>query len=115
MFCKNCGVDIGDAYKCLKCGFIEEKGDATSGIIPYKNVPALVAYYLGIFSLIPFIGILLGIPAVILGIAGLRKKAKKPVIKGTVHAWVGIILGGIFSLLWLSLILIPVVMNAFNR
>ena len=30
------------------------EGDATGGVIPYKNVPALVAYYLGVFSLIPW-------------------------------------------------------------
>ena len=40
-----------------------EQGDATGGVIPYKNGPALAAYYLGIFSLIPCGGLLLAIPA----------------------------------------------------
>src|ERR1700691_993745 len=36
-------------------------------IIPYRNAPALIAYYLGIFSLIPCVGFVLGIAALILG------------------------------------------------
>lgn len=83
----------------------QEKGDVTGGIIPYKNVPALLAYYLGLFAIIPFIGILLGIAAFILGIIGLKKKKERPVIKGGVHAWIGIICGFIFAMLWLLLIL----------
>jgi hypothetical protein len=62
------------------------QGDATGGIIPYKNAPALIAYYLGIFGLIPLIGLLLAIPAFILGIIGLRKRAETPAVKGAVHA-----------------------------
>ncbi|MCP3959632.1 MAG: DUF4190 domain-containing protein [bacterium] len=77
-----------------------QQGDSTGGIIPYKNPPALTAYYCGIFSLMPFIGIFLGIPALILGIVGLKKKKANPVISGTVHAWVGIIMGGLTTLLW---------------
>jgi len=74
---------------------IPEKGDATGGLIPYKNPHALVGYYLGIFGLMPFIGILLAIPAFILGIIGLKKRKLHPVIKGAVHAWIGIIFGAI--------------------
>src|SRR5262245_25106840 len=41
-------------------------GEATvSGIIPYKNPPALIGYYLGVFSLIPCVGFLLGIAAIV--------------------------------------------------
>ena len=35
--------------------------DVVSTMIPYHNVPALVAYYLGIFSLIPCLGLPMGI------------------------------------------------------
>ena len=51
---------------------IPQTGDATGGLIPYKNPQALTAYYLGIFGLFPAIGLLLAIPAVILGILGLK-------------------------------------------
>ncbi len=46
--------------------------DATGGVIPYKNPKALTAYYLGVFGLIPVFGPLLAIPAIILGVLGLK-------------------------------------------
>ena len=72
-----------------------EQGDATGGIIPYKNVPALVGYYFGIASLIPCLGMPFGIAALVLGILGLKKRNRHPAVKGIIHAWIGIILGGI--------------------
>ena len=33
------------------------QGDATGGLIPYKNAPALLAYYISLLSLIPILGI----------------------------------------------------------
>ncbi len=68
----------------------EHEGPA---LIPYKNPAALVGYYLGICSCIPFVGLILGPVAIGLGISGLRKVAKHPQRKGTVHAWIAIILG----------------------
>jgi hypothetical protein len=90
---------------------IPVEGDATGGLIPYKNAPALVAYYLGVFGLIPLIGPLLAIPAFILGIIGLRKRAKTPVIKGAAHAWIGIVLG-VFSIGYHLLIVATIVGSA---
>ena len=89
-----------------------ERGDSTGGIIPYKNGHALVAYYLGVFSILPGIGLLLGIPALILGIMGLRKRNANPIIKGTLHALVGIIMGGIFTLVWGGLLILAIVRYA---
>jgi hypothetical protein len=77
-----------------------EEGDATGGVIPYKNPQALIAYYLGLFSLFPLIGFFLGIAAFVLGILGLRARAKNPAIKGSIHAWIGIIMGGMMTLVW---------------
>jgi len=76
------------------------EGDNTGGIIPYKNPKALLAYYLGIASGLPFIGLPFGIAAFILGIMGLRDRKRNPVIKGSVHAGIGIGCGLIFTLLW---------------
>ena len=76
------------------------------GLIPYKNVYALVSYYLGVFSLIPCIGILLGIAAVIVGILGLRFATKHPEAKGVVHAWIGIIVGVLVVVLHLIVIVL---------
>jgi hypothetical protein len=73
---------------------------AIATIIPYKNPQALTAYYLAVFSLIPCFGLLLAIPALVLGITGLRKARENPERKGKAHAWTGIILGGLMILLW---------------
>jgi len=79
-----------------------EPGGDLSGLIPYKNTPALVSYYLGVFSLIPCIGGFLGVAAVILGIMGLRKAAQFPEAKGKAHAIIGIVAGSIFGLVWIG-------------
>ena len=64
------------------------EGDATGGVIPYKNMPALLAYYLGLFSLFPCLGLFLAIPAFVLGIMGLRKRKANPAVKGSASSWV---------------------------
>ncbi len=80
---------------------------ASSGVaealIPYKNGPALTAYYLGIFSLI--CGAFLGIPALILGLKGLKIAKERPEARGGAHAWVGVILGSLMTLVTLAVAL----------
>ncbi len=66
------------------------EGDATGGVIPYKNPKALISYYLGIGALLFFP---LGFASIILGFMGLAARKRNPVIKGSVHAWIGIVLG----------------------
>ena len=90
------------------------QGDATGGIIPYKNPPALTAYYCAVFSLVPILGFVLAIPAIVLGVIGLRKRKANPIIKGAVHAWIGIILGGLTTLAWGALIFMMVVAAVGN-
>ena len=72
-----------------------EVGAAVSTIIPYKNVQALIAYYLAVFSVIPCFGLVLGLAAFVLGLRGLKCARENPEAKGKVHAWIGIILGGL--------------------
>lgn len=75
------------------------QGDSTGGLIPYKNPPALIAYYVGIVScLCCFFGLPIGIVAIVLGIMGLQKKARQPEVKGSVHAWIGIVCGTISTI-----------------
>ncbi len=78
--------------------------DTVATIIPYRNPQALIAYYLGIFSLFPMLGFLLGAAAFILGIRGLMFVKRHPEAKGKVHAWIGIICGGLFGVIWLLVI-----------
>jgi hypothetical protein len=85
---------------------------ALSGLIPYNNGAALGGYYCGIFAIIPCLGAVLGPIAVVLGIIGLKNVAREPQRKGKVHAWIGVIAGGLFGLvnlavgvIWLIMIL----------
>jgi phage FluMu protein Com len=66
-----------------------------SSLIPYKNGKALVAYYCGVFSLIPCLGLILGPIALIFGILGYRYAKAYPTAKGMGHAIAGIVLGGL--------------------
>ncbi len=91
------------------------EGDATGGLIPYKNPFALIAYYLGIVGMFPCIGLVFAVPALVLGIMGLQARAKNPAIKGSVHAWIGIVLGGIFTLIWGACVVMLIVMWIANQ
>lgn len=86
--------------------YIEEKSqnEWVSTVIPYKNAPALISYYLGIFAILPFVGILLGIPAFFLGLRGLKQAKEHPESKGVIHAWIGIVTGFIFGFGYLGLL-----------
>lgn len=92
------------------------QGDATGGVIPYKNPCALIAYYVGIASLLScIIPLPVGIVAVVLGVIGLKKRAENPVIKGSVHAWIGIVLGGITTLFSIFVIIMVIAALANQR
>lgn len=98
--CRFCGEDLDSASD-------QAEGDATGGVIPYKNVPALIAYYCGVFSIIPCF--VLGWVAFVMGIIGLRKANREPHVKGKVHAWIGIIAGLLFGLIYTGLTVLGVV------
>lgn len=102
MFCNRCGLENkGDSRVCMSCGqSLPVQGDPAVGAIPYKNPPALIGYYLGVLSLIPLIGFPLGIAAFIFGLLGLKKRKANPAIKGRVHAWIGIVGGGLMAIIW---------------
>ena len=75
--CPKCGAqnDAG-LLTCSSCGGDlpteqEMQGDATGGVIPYKNPKALLAYYLGILSGVPLLGLPASVFAFVLGVMGL--------------------------------------------
>lgn len=103
-YCSGCGQPLPPgATFCASCGRparpADDERDATGGVIPYKNSSALIAYYCGVFSVIPCFPI--GLAGLVLGLKGLRYAKEHPASKGQVHAWIGIVVGGIFGLLWL--------------
>lgn len=78
--------------------------DGISVLIPYRNGPALGAYYVGVFSLVPMFAIVLGPLAIVLGVVGLKQAARRPEAKGRVHAWIGIVLGSMTILFHVGVI-----------
>ena len=70
----------------------------------------MIAYYMGIFSLIPVIGLFLGLGAFFCGLTGLKHVREHPESHGKVHSWVGIILGGLTG--WGSVIILLVIIAA---
>ncbi len=84
------------------------QGDVTGGVIPYKNPQALIAYYCSMLGLLPLLGIPFALAAVILGPLGRKRCRQNPVIKGEVHAWIGIVLGWIALLFQIALIAIMI-------
>ena len=76
-------------------------GEGFATLVPYRNGPALAAYYTGVFGLIPILGFILGPVAFILGIIGLVKARKNPKAHGTGHAIAGIVLGVVDPVLWI--------------
>lgn len=116
MYCPRCGTQNDDNnYKCVQCGallhlvqpaVVVQTDDTLGGLIPFKNSRALVAYYLGVFSAIPLLGAPLGIAGFILGLQGLRFAREHPEARGKAHAWVGILAGGFFGLLYLLLLVV---------
>jgi len=123
--CGSCGSGVSPAAPaCPRCGAAmsspgapkmplpapEATGDGgISSVVPYKNVPALVGYYCAVFSLIPCVGLPLGIVALVFGIVGLKAVRRQPERKGTAHAWVGIILGGLAALVNLVAVVLLIV------
>lgn len=91
----------------------DQIGDGTGGLIPYKNPKALLAYYLGILSMLPLLGFPFGIASIVLGILGLKARKANPIVKGSVHAWIGIVLGASFMLIHL-LIIVGIVAAVFS-
>lgn len=74
-------------------------------MIPVKNPKALIAYYLGVFSIA--CGAILGPAALILGILGLRDAKQLQV--GRTHALVGIIAGSITTLLGFAALILLII------
>jgi hypothetical protein len=72
--------------------------DVVETFIPYKNPLALIAYYVGVFAVIPCAGLLLGPAALVLGIMGIRYRNKHPTAGGLGHAITGVVLGSLTTL-----------------
>ena len=108
-YCQTCGAQISDkAVVCVKCGVaVPQKAVAPSAInedavlrmlIPVgRSGLAIAAGYLGLLSLLPFVGVF----ALVVGLFAILDIKKHPDKLGLGRAWFGVIMGGVFSLLYL--------------
>jgi hypothetical protein len=72
---------------------------ALTRMVPYRNPLALTSYYLAVFSLLPVLALILAPLAVFFGTIGLRQARQHPESRGGAHAWFGIVLGTLMTLL----------------
>lgn len=80
--------------------------DPLLAMVPYKNSKALISYYLGLFSIFPLLGLVMGAVAIFFGREGLMLAKSNPELKGATHAKVGIGCGLIGFLFNLTLVLL---------
>ena len=80
----------------------------TRNWIPTENPPALLAYYFAIFGLVPGFCLFLGPAAMVMGIVGLNRIKANPGLPGRAHAWIGVIIGGITTLICIAIISIAI-------
>ena len=115
--CPHCGKPIAATARicpyCRENPDMPMRDDSLRRLIPYRNPAALWAYYLAIFSLLPCFP--LGIAAFVLGLRGLTAVKERPLIHGTAHAWIGVVLGGFCALVWLVVTILAVTGNLFPR
>ena len=100
MRCLHCGAENEDTRaSCAKCGAplpsppVPAEAAHHKKDIEHRNPKALAGYYLGILSLVPLLGAVLGPAAVVLGLMGARAAPATPGQVGQAHARIGIILG----------------------
>ena len=85
------------------------RNDPIETFIPYRNPKGLIAYYLGVFSLIPCAALLLGPAAIVLGILGVKYRNRHPSAGGGGHAIAGIVLGSLTTFVHVAGIVVFIV------
>ena len=86
--------------------FVPRTPDLGDHLVPTANKSALLAYYLGIFSLIPCLGLFLGPAAIIKGSQGLTWAETLPSRLGRGHAMTGVVIGWIVTVAHIALIVV---------
>ena len=115
MRCPACeSANEAEAVECIECGSrlprkprrggidAEEMDDEAYrqspffiGANEYANVKALRAYLFGLLGLIPVLGVILGLIAIVLGVSGLKYAKSHPKARGNAQAKTGILLGSL--------------------
>ncbi len=119
--CPICGELIAaEAVDCPYCGsYLGEGGrmegeagaDGTlSWLVPVgRSGWAIASGYLGLFSILPLIGLPFGLGAVITGILAIRSIQQHSKLTGLGRAWFGIIMGSLTMLLQLAVVAFAII------
>lgn len=109
MFCPTCGAQaIDGANNCTACGKPlphklppDNQLKALEPVLPVNtSVWAIAAGYLGLFSVLMFPAPF----ALATGILALRSLKRNPGLRGHVRAWLGIVLGLLFTILFVLML-----------
>jgi len=73
-------------------------------IIPTRNPTSIAGYYLGVFSLISVLGLILTIPAFICSIIAMQKATANPDVAGMGRAITRLVLGVVQSIILIALL-----------
>lgn len=105
-------LSAGRRHLLQRIGRVVDACSPFGSCFPAANGPALAAYYLGVFTLVPLFGALAAVPAVTCGLAGTRRARFLPGQEGGAHAWTGLVLGGaagVANLSWAAVWLMALV------
>lgn len=103
--CPRCGQSL---WATLPGGTDRTANALVEGLFPVKNMPALVAFWVCLFALLPGVGILVAIVTVVLGARGLGNVRKDPEVGGQWQSWVSIAVAALCGLINLAVVGIAV-------
>ncbi len=76
--------------------------DFVGRMIPTGNQPALVAYYVSFGALLPAVGLIAAVVAIIAGVKGVKLERAHPEVRGGLHAWFGIVFSVVCTCGWIA-------------
>lgn len=88
--------------------------DGIQTLIPTKNKPALLSYYFGIAGLVPILGLLFSILAIVYGKKGLKIYSTNPTPGAKGHSITGMVLG-IIQLIAFVLFVLFLIVNDIRQ
>jgi hypothetical protein len=94
--------------------------EATEFIVPTNvSIWSILSCYLGLIGFcLPVVGLVFAIPAVIFGIMGLRRRKKTGsygAVTSDIRAIIGLVLGGLGTLIGITLLVIMIATGAFKN